>query len=539
MKTYILASFFTLLGLSISAQSASDALLVGQVYHGGSARYMAMGGAFNALGGDFSTLSVNPAGLGVYRSGELVMTMDLNVMNTTSEAMPSMNVISSPISDMKANFNLSNMGYVFNTKENSSGLINLNFGIGFNRLKNYHRSYRAEALGASHSLTDNWAISLNNGLSNATTGAFVADQAYLINTDRDPNDVNTIFSAESPLLPGVKVDYMKDVVEKGRVNEWVFSVGGNYEHMVYFGATFGIQSIDQSKEMYQTETFLNIDDPTSADDGYAYKRYETATTDRYYSATNEDYFKYYSEENTTGFGLNTKLGVIVRPTSDLRFGLAVHTPTVNFLSVDHYADLYNNTFYIPDLGGSEASGGDGLEDPDAYQYRTLSPYKLHASAAMTIGKQLAIDVEGDMVDYASMRIFGDNGRSVDFAAVNNTIDAMYKTAYNFRAGAELKLLPTLSVRGGFAYYGSPYKDNFTYNADGSKLDAADYVGDRFSYSGGIGYRAGDFFMDFAYILTKQDNRVMAYDDAIDPYEYDEIALSQSLVQCMMTVGFKF
>ncbi len=47
---------------------------------------MGMGGAFGALGGDLSTLSQNPAGIGVYRSNELGFTLDLDVQKSTSDA---------------------------------------------------------------------------------------------------------------------------------------------------------------------------------------------------------------------------------------------------------------------------------------------------------------------------------------------------------------------------------------------------------------------------------------------------------------------
>ena len=40
----------------------------------GTARSGGMGNAFGALGGDFTSVSINPAGLGVYRSGELSIT---------------------------------------------------------------------------------------------------------------------------------------------------------------------------------------------------------------------------------------------------------------------------------------------------------------------------------------------------------------------------------------------------------------------------------------------------------------------------------
>ncbi len=513
MKKYYILSVFVSLFVFASAQTANDALVFGQQYSGGSARYMSMGGAFNALGGDFSTLSVNPAGIGVYRSSEFSLTTDLRFNNTTTEMRPSLSSSTTPISDLKANLNLNSVGYVINSQLGNSGLISLNFGIGYNRLKNYHKSYRAEAYSSPYSLTDDWARSINeNGLNNSTTGAFVADQAYLLNTVRDGN--GDILDATSPLLEGGTVDYMKDVVEEGRINEWLLSFGGNYDNTLYFGATFAFQDIDLKKEYFQSETFLSIQDVSN---------------------TNyDDYFNYYSEEKTSGVGIQAKFGLIYRPTDALRLGFAVHAPSFTFLTVEQYADINNNMYYV------DGYAAEGREDLDSKEYRTISPYKLHFSAGYIVAKRLALDAEVDMVDYSAMRIMSSDGRTNIYSATNDAIQAMYKVAYNTRFGAEFKLIPMLSLRAGFAYTGSPFEDNIAHDSNNNIYDAADYVGARYDYSLGFGYRTGDYFLDFAYVKSNQSTRAFVFDDAISTsYSADEMDLSHSINRIMMTIGFKF
>ena len=535
MKKMTILAFCGLFAWGMQAQTANDALLLGQYDIGGSARYMSMAGAFNALGGDFSTLSVNPAGLGVYRSNEFSLTADLDVISTEAKVRPNLSIPSTSLSDMKVNMNLQNMGYVLNTQLNRSGLISLNFGFGYNRLKNYHRAYHAEALSSPHSLTYNWAASINNnGLNGSTAGAYAADQAYLLNTERDRD---AVLFAESPLLNGAPVDYVKDVVEKGRINEWVFSVGGNVDHRVYFGATIGLQSITMTKDYTQTEYFLNIDDPSNEKDNYSYFRYEDDFFNREYIADENDYFTYNSRETTSGIGLQGKFGVIVRPIDMLRIGVALHTPSINFLSVEQSTELTNNTWYY-DEAGNEGAGAVGFEELPEIQYRTVSPYKVHLSAAVTLGKRVALDAEAEIVDYSSMRVMGTDGQSSTYESVNNAIKGMYKATYNTRLGAEVKLVPALALRAGFAFTGSPFENNLYYNA-GQAEDAADYVGNRYAYSLGFGYRTGDFFMDFAYVLNRQSMRSFVFDDAIDVYEFDEIDLTQTMSQFMMTIGMKF
>lgn len=66
-------------------QSAVDGLQMNRNDLRGTARFMSMGGAFTALGGDLSTLTQNPGGIGIYRSNEIGVTMDIDIMSSKSE----------------------------------------------------------------------------------------------------------------------------------------------------------------------------------------------------------------------------------------------------------------------------------------------------------------------------------------------------------------------------------------------------------------------------------------------------------------------
>ena len=44
----------------------------------GTARYVGMGGAMNALGADISTMQSNPAGIGLYRKGDCAFSLSNN-----------------------------------------------------------------------------------------------------------------------------------------------------------------------------------------------------------------------------------------------------------------------------------------------------------------------------------------------------------------------------------------------------------------------------------------------------------------------------
>ncbi|MCT9925374.1 hypothetical protein N7272_14545, partial [Enterococcus faecalis] len=63
---------------SVYAQGEADAIRYSRTELGGSARFRSMAGAFGALGGDFSAIGQNPAGLGIFRSSEVSATIDFS-----------------------------------------------------------------------------------------------------------------------------------------------------------------------------------------------------------------------------------------------------------------------------------------------------------------------------------------------------------------------------------------------------------------------------------------------------------------------------
>ena len=129
-------SVLALCGGTAFAQSQMDAHRYAQNELGGTARYLAMGGAFGALGGDISVMNANPAGLAVYRSSEVVTTLSLTSTNAKTDWLGS----TSDQTKTKVNFdNIAYVGY-FPTG-NDEGIVSWNVGFSYNRLKNYRRNY--------------------------------------------------------------------------------------------------------------------------------------------------------------------------------------------------------------------------------------------------------------------------------------------------------------------------------------------------------------------------------------------------------------
>lgn len=93
----------------------------------GTARSMAMAGAFTSLGADLSSMAINPAGLGMYRHNEISIT-PLVTMTRAQNSAEAWN------SNASNRFALSSFGFVFNLYEGTGRTTSVNFGFGYNRL---------------------------------------------------------------------------------------------------------------------------------------------------------------------------------------------------------------------------------------------------------------------------------------------------------------------------------------------------------------------------------------------------------------------
>ena len=89
MKNKVIVTACTLLAMATaSAQNAYDAeKLLGNDLNG-TARFVGMGGAMGALGGDISVISSNPAGIGIFRSNDVSISFGFNNCTSATDALP-------------------------------------------------------------------------------------------------------------------------------------------------------------------------------------------------------------------------------------------------------------------------------------------------------------------------------------------------------------------------------------------------------------------------------------------------------------------
>jgi hypothetical protein len=157
MKKIIAILVAIIVSSALYAQNENDALRYSLINYGGTARFAGMSGAYGAVGADFSSLSQNPAGIGLYRKSEFTITPVLSSNNITS------NYMGTSISDSRNTMYLGNIGYVFsqNLKGHAGPLVNIQFGFGVNQLARFNNRMTISGFNNNNSLLTTYVDDVN------------------------------------------------------------------------------------------------------------------------------------------------------------------------------------------------------------------------------------------------------------------------------------------------------------------------------------------------------------------------------------------
>jgi hypothetical protein len=486
MKKIIFSLGIALTFSTVFSQSHVDALRYSQHIIGGTARYTAMGGAFGALGGDFSTLSHNPAGLAVYRGSEFTFTPEFYVNNTNSR------YFGNEVSESKFSLNLNNLGYVASYK-NSGALKYINFGIGYNKIANFSKSYQIQGNNPYSTYADYMAEQANTyGLDAFGSGLFY--EGYAI--DDSSGKADYFFINDKYFAIDTVIKQKITSKEYGKINEYTFSLGMNFSDIFYFGATIGWQPVK-----YESERVIRESD---------------------FQPGGDQLIKYTERLDVTGNGITGKFGAIVRPIPMLRFGAAYHLPVVYSLK-EEYTPFLESIFGNPGIYSPRDAGASA--DILAMDYVITSPAKAIGSAAVIFGKSLILSADLEYIDYSKMRM---RSSMADFDDQNDLIREVYSNTMNVKTGAEIRM-GSLYFRGGLAYFGSPYAKTEE-NSDAFRMN----------YSCGFGIRDDKFFFDVAYQYLAYEERQYQYSVYVWNVLYEPAAnLETKIHRLQTTFGFRF
>lgn len=504
MKNRIYLLFATVfLGCSTGyiayAQDESDALRYSYLSPQGTARSIGFGNALGSIGGDFSSLSVNPAGIGIYRSSEITFTPSMKTNGTSSD------YLNQTTDDNNSRFTINNIGAVFTStargkQYKKSDWKSISFGVGFNRIADFNRNYSYQGTNNTSSASlvfELDAINYPGDINNTATFAGLGYQSFLLDTSSALGGYATLVPFESG------IDQRRTVQERGGITDIAIAVGGNYQEKLMLGATLGIPSLHYKR----TSTIQEFDNSGNNNNNF-------------------DNFTYGETLDTRGTGVNLKLGFIYKFNEAFRAGAAFHTPTRYSLT-----DVQNR-YVISNTEGYKLSQGynDGpvtrVDAPtNEYQYNMTTPWRGVVSAAAIIAKKGFITVDYEFVNYKSARLHFEDIDADYETSVNTGIKNMYRGASNLRIGGEMRL-DMLMVRLGFGYYGSPYQKSY---ANAERMDV----------SAGLGFNFDDWRMDIGYIRSMYTQQEMPYTVGYSNITAPTASINNSLNNVALTFAFKF
>ena len=526
------------------AQTAYDAFLFSESNYEGTARTVAMGNAFTALGGDLGSISINPAGSAVAKYSQFAITPSLTfTTNTTQGVSPYADgylpYFENEYRNTHTAFSLPNFGITFNwNTHRSSGLKNLTFGF----VSNCSNSWNEDLYAAGTNSTTSFMGSM---AANATANGYRGSELYLDGAyDYYPwkdvvgyhSGMFSTFGGHDDLFVGaseliidhngnteialggpLKQSYGRQV--RGRNNDYIFNFGANISDFLYFGANLGFTAMNYDYAEYFKEAAL---DPSDFE-------IELDNGNRMYFDRMKYNYNYYVETS----GVYGKFGVILTPGAGLRLGAAIQTPTAT--TVREEWSHSGQTEFTDSRYDASASSPYGS---DKYSFR--EPWRANFGLAWTLGQFAVISADYEMCDYSTMKFkrerFSDHHDY--FEDINNEIKTIYGKSHMFRFGAELKV-GTVAVRGGYGLTKSPEK--------------ADVFGEPLpkmmtqNASFGLGYASkGSFFADAAVrYCFATDEYFMPYDDYMFDANGDLIAFAPEILntrsawKAMLTIGWRF
>ena len=522
MKKIVLAAFAWAVLLPAAAQDTYEsARLLGSDLNG-TARYVGMGGAMDALGADISTISTNPAGVGVFRHSNISASLGV-VSQADTKKFDNLN---------KTNVSFDQIGFVYSTRLSPTSHINVAF--------NYHKSRNFDQiLSAANALRG----CSQNGLTyyKAEKGIYEFDensQGDIIGYDGqnrswsfseadymnanalmlDPND-GLIYTIDGK-------GYSYDRANRGWIADYDFNLSGGVGDRFFWGLTMGLKDVRYK----------------------GYSEYGEALVD---AAGDCGAMAVGDERRIKGTGFDLKGGIIFLPFEDspFRIGASISTPTFYDLTASNDSHLHNDCKY--------GAWDDGYSS-QSYDFKFYTPWKFGVSMGHTVGNMLALGLGYEYSDWgASKNRINDGSHydwwSDDYYEDSHTDRPMKENTercltgqHVLKAGMEIRPVPEFAVRLGYNYLSAAYDEsgyrNTLLDSPGvSYSSTTDYVNwkDTHRFTCGLGVKAGQVNIDLAYQYSATNGDFHPFQPYVDVKATGVTEVSNKRHQVLLTLGYTF
>lgn len=490
MKKYLSILFLGLAANGLQAQDATDALRYAQDNLNGTARFRSMGGAFGALGGDFSSLNVNPAGSAVFTNNQAALT--LSSINTTNRS----NYFGQKYKENDNTFDLNQVGgiWIFTDQSEKSGWNKLALGLNYENANLFDNSVFYQGHNAN-SVAD-YFLSYANGIPLSTIENnnfedlyYSEQQAYLGYEGYIINPLGG--SAYESNVTGANNFYQENtIVSTGYNGKLSFNAAVSYKDKYYFGLNLNSHFTDYSRH---TSFYEDYADSPGHDNNAGLQA-----------------LRFSNDLTTYGSGFSFQLGGIAKLTNEIRVGLSYESPTWYSLKDELIQTLAVNTVEQDDF----------FADPDIKivypTYKLQTPSRYTGSFAYVFGKQGLISVDYSMKNYSNTRL----KPKAEFSTPNAQMANILDTSGELRVGGEYRI-KKWSLRGGYRFEQSPYKND-------------DIMSDLSAYSAGLGYNFGDTKIDVSYTKARRDYQQSSFSQGL----IDTATINQRNHNVSVTVIFE-
>ena len=519
---FIYMAALALFTMSAAAQETYQSANLVTTDLNGTARYVGMGGAMEALGADISTMSTNPAGIGLFRRPVINMSAGL-VTQTDADTHLSINGSSADFDGDKTKLSFDQLGFVYSRRVGRRSY--LNFGFNYHKSRNFNQIL--SAVGGLYNASQNKLTAMkydylkheSSYVQNLAWNAVDANYSNMLAYDKDLDQYD--------FMNGTA--YMFGQYQKGYIGEYDFNISGNINERVYLGLTIGVHDVNYRSDSYYTEDL----EGGGFSEGLEYMKID-------------------------GTGFDLKLGAIFRPVeeSPFRIGVYVNSPIFYDLEMDAGHGLYmtDNT--------NEAESWNDLY----YDFKINTPWKFGVSLGHTVGNFLALGATYEYSDYSTIdNRIKDNGYWYDdwygdyYYEASSSDDVMnrhtensLKGVHTLKLGLEVKPMPQFAIRAGYNFVSAvfdedAFRDGSLPSPGVAYATSTNYTNwkstNRFTL--GVGYIGKYFTADLAYQYSATNGDFypfMSYVDNNDP-SLDNIAdatkVSNYRHQLLLTLGYKF
>jgi hypothetical protein len=443
---------------SLYAQDSGDALRLSEPGFLSGARALGMGNATSTIGNDFSSIYFNPAGLGLYKNSELIISGYNN--NFSNNALYYGNSLKNSLDAT----NFSQIGLVYKMPVSRGSLV---FAIGYNRTKDFNRVLQFS--GYNHGSTS----MIQDLTSKHSDFTYLAGVSFPVDSLTDNTRINGRLQQEGKIS------------DDGGLDNWSFAFSTELQKDLFVGATVNVinGSFKRDSEYYETDV------------NSVYGSILLDPADTRTSAFQK--FSYFTSVDWDISGWDAQLGFVYKIRNKGAIGASIRFPRTFTIK---------ETYSLSSIGDFAAHTFNVEPASSVYEYEIKTPYEFTFGGSYNFNRIL-LSADFKYIDYTQME-FTEGLTLADRSIINSEIKSLYRGVLNSNFGAELDL-PEIGIklRGGFMMMKSPYKD-----------DPSDY--DKKFVTAGIGVPLDQLEFDLGFSYGWWKDYKYLYESAYSPVYQD-------------------